>query len=73
MWLGITDRITEGAYRSVLDVAQTYLPWDNLEPTATTAQNCLVLNEENFRDESCTSTEEYVCECDGNDPVTSSY
>jgi hypothetical protein len=72
LWIGASDRVTEGTYLTVLDTPQTYLPWDLSQPTGA-GQNCIAADEDNFRDDDCMQSREYVCECDGMPPVPSSY
>lgn len=63
VWLGIHDRVTEGTYRTVTDLPQTYLPWESTEPHG--EDDCVTVSDEQFADEDCIDIRPYVCECDG--------
>ena len=71
-WMGITDRITEGAYKTVTNQTQTYLPWKDNEPDGTD-EDCLYNEETDFFDDDCNQVRAYICECDGVAPVAGSY
>lgn len=70
-WIGVSDRVAEGSWRTVTNVVQTYLPWGQSEPTGD--DDCVAVRETDFADEDCTDIRAYVCECDGVAPVPSSY
>ena len=72
LWIGVSDRVTEGTYRNVVNAIQSFLPWDSQEPTGAN-ENCVYSKETNFNDDNCTDLRRYVCECDGVAAVPSSY
>ena len=64
IWIGVTDRITEGTYRRVTGGVQTYLPWGIGEPDI---DDCLYIDglTTQLVAQSCDSGRRYICECDG--------
>jgi hypothetical protein len=72
IWVGVTDRITEGVYRSVTGGTVTYLPWGLGEPDP---EDCIYIEglTTMFRTQDCTSGRRYICECDGAPADPASY
>jgi hypothetical protein len=70
-WMGLTDRVNEGTYRTVTNVVQTYLPWESGEPGS--EDDCITAKTGQFADEDCTDVRPYLCECDGVAAVPASY
>ena len=71
-WLGISDRRVEGTYRTVTDDVQTFLPWDDMEPTGA-AEDCVYAEDKDFVDTDCAAPRAYICECDGRAAVPAAY
>lgn len=64
IWVGVTDRITEGSYRSVTGGLPAYLPWGLGEPDT---EDCIYIEglSSMYRTQDCGSGRRYICECDG--------
>jgi len=75
LWLGVTDRITIGTWRTVTGDIATYLPWDSSEPDADVTDRCVETEFPlyGFIDQDCTSDRRFVCECDGRASDPTSY
>jgi len=68
-WIGISDIMTEGTYRTVNGATATYLPWDtaNGEPDDTMGgQDCVSALMANplIRTDKCGDTLPAICECE---------
>lgn len=72
IWIGVTDRITEGMYLRVTGGVQTYLPWGIGEPDA---EDCIYIDglTAQLVAQGCSSGRRYICECDGAPADPSSY
>lgn len=72
IWIGVTDRITEGTYLSVTGGTATYLPWGAGEPDA---EDCVYIESLSmmYRAQGCGSGRRYICECDGAPADPASY
>ena len=64
IWIGVTDRITEATYRTVTGGTPMFLVWDIGQPAAL---DCLYIDGVTslLHTQACTTTRQYVCECDG--------
>lgn len=73
-WIGISDRITEGAFLGVTGTAPGLLPWELGAPTAG-GPDCVAWDPVagTFVDESCAVARNRICECDGIDPDPATY
>lgn len=71
LWVGVTDRVSEGTFFKVTTGLATYLPWLSGEPNDQFGEDCVELKGGGFNDEDCGSSRASVCECDGKpaDPV----
>lgn len=72
-WVGVTDRIVELEWRSVTNVLPTFLPWS---PTPTISiDNCVdwEVGANTFDNQSCDSSRQGICECDGLPVVAGTY
>jgi hypothetical protein len=75
-WIGVTDRVTEGSWMTVLGDEATLLPWAVAEPDdANGGEDCaeMLAPEGTFKDSACGLLRYYVCECDGVEPDPSSF
>ena len=68
-WIGMTDRITEATYLTVLGTPPGFEGWPGATPT-NTGEDCVsVLINSDWEDRNCTGSiidmKAYVCECDG--------
>lgn len=72
MWVGTSDRIVEGDYRTVT-AQTTYVNWEAGFPTAT--PDCVEMAGDTalFKTLDCATTNEYLCESDGLPVVTSNF
>jgi hypothetical protein len=72
IWIGVTDRITEGTYLRVTGGVQTYLPWDIGEPDM---EDCIYIDglTTQLVAQGCSSGRRYICECDGAPTDPASY
>jgi cysteine-rich repeat protein len=62
VWIGLSDRGTEGDYRWVSGPAATYTDWAAMEPTGA-AEDCVALNgNANWVDDVCSAGRGFVCE-----------
>jgi hypothetical protein len=76
VWLGYTDRITEGTFRWVTNAQSTFDGWAQNQPDdAGGAEDCAQQKRApaKWYDLSCTDALAYVCECDGIPPDPSTY
>ncbi|MFN0250604.1 MAG: C-type lectin domain-containing protein [Kofleriaceae bacterium] len=64
IWIGVTDRITEGTYLRVIGGVQSYLPWSPGEPDP---EDCIFIDGLSalLVAQDCGSGRRYICECDG--------
>ncbi len=70
-WIGMTDRVTEGAYRNVTGESAPYLPWIPGEPSS---DDCGQFDDDGlFHLSDCDSTDEYMCELDGRPSTAGAY
>ena len=72
IWIGVTDRVVEGTYRTVTGGIQTYLPWGLGEPDT---DDCIFIDglTTQLVAQDCDSGRRYICECDGAAAVPTSY
>jgi hypothetical protein len=76
VWLGYTDRITEGTFRWVNGATSSFTGWAANEPdNAGTGEDCVQQKRapSKWYDLPCTDALAYVCECDGIPPDPSTY
>ncbi len=76
VWLGYTDRSTEGTFRWVNGATSSFTAWAQNEPDdGGAAQDCVQQKRAptKWYDTSCTDALAYVCECDGVPPDPSTY
>lgn len=74
LWLGISDRVSEGSFLAVTGGAAPYLDWAAFQPDDFFGQDCVSMNENaRYSDVDCGSLRGYVCECDGIAPDPTSY
>lgn len=73
-WVGISERVTRGAFRTVTNVSPSFLPWGPAEPSGS-IDDCVQLDATTklLDDQDCTSVRRYVCECDGVPGVPAAY
>ena len=69
IWMGTSDRITEGTFLSVTGGVTPFLPWAGGEPSV---DDCVYLNLSAYTG-MCTMSRKYVCECDGLPPDPSTF
>jgi hypothetical protein len=67
VWLGVSDRVTEGEFLAVSGGPVTFLPWAPGEPNddGLFGEDCVELKDGIYNDHGCGSLEYYLCECDG--------
>jgi hypothetical protein len=66
-WVGISDIMTEGTFRTVKGATATYLPWAAGEPDdAMGGQDCVsaLMTAPNIQTDKCSDTLPAVCECE---------
>jgi hypothetical protein len=68
-WIGMSDRITEGTYLTVLGTSPAFAGWP-AAPPSNTGEDCVsVLVNADWEDRMCSNAaaqaKAYVCECDG--------
>jgi len=74
LWLGLSDRVTEGSFLAVTGGAAPFLAWAAFQPDDFLGQDCVSMNENaRYSDVDCGSLRGYVCECDGVAPDPASY
>lgn len=70
VWLGLTDRVTEGTYIWMTSDAPTYPPttgppWAQGQPANGVAADCVEMDQfAQLSEASCANTKRYICECD---------
>jgi hypothetical protein len=70
-WSGMSDRVTEGAYRNVTGELAPYVVWVSGEPTSS---DCAQFdNAGKFHVSTCDTSDEYVCEFDGRPAAAGAY
>ena len=70
LWVGLSDRVSEGTFLRVTNGTATYLPWLFGEPNDSGGnEDCVELKisgfSDGFNDNNCQTSDAYVCECDG--------
>lgn len=68
VWIGLSDRVTEGTFRWVAGAASPFTAWAGGQPDdATGDEDCVEQKRmmSGWHDEPCTELRAYVCECDG--------
>jgi len=73
-WVGVSDRVVEGTWRSVTGGNAAVLPWSSGAPTAG-GPDCVEWNPttNQFTDVACNASRYRICECDGIAVDPSSY
>lgn len=75
IWVGLSDRITDGTFLDVMGEIPLFKPqWQNLDPSFQ-GPGCVQFdpNSRLIHDAACTTQLPYVCECDGVPAKPSSY
>lgn len=75
IWVGVTDRITDGKFLDVMGDLPAFLPqWQSMDP-AFPGSGCVRFNPSSrlIHDQDCSTPVGYVCECDGIPARASSY
>ncbi len=70
VWIGLSDRITEGVPLAVTGASPTFLPW--LDADAAN-RDCVTAEAAGFRRADCLSGRPRICACDGQAPDPASY
>ncbi len=72
IWVGVTDRVVEGTWMTVIGTPATYVPWAPGEPDA---EDCVYISSATslFVAQDCGSGRRYICECDGAAASPTSY
>jgi len=67
VWVGVSDRVDDGVYRTVLGELATFLPWAAGEPNDLGQEDCVELDglDRTYNDSNCQLAKPYICECDG--------
>ena len=65
IWVGVTDRATEGMFLTALGAPATYLPWAAGQPDdKAPGEDCVAAATTNlYSDERCNQSKRTVCEC----------
>jgi hypothetical protein len=66
VWLGVSDRVTEGSFLLATGGVAMFLPWQAGAPTLN-GEDCVSWDPQagTFKDESCALANDRICECDG--------
>jgi hypothetical protein len=66
IWVGLTDRITDGEFVNVTGPMPLFMPWRTDDPSFT-GPGCVAFdpNARTYHDVACNTPVAYVCECDG--------
>lgn len=75
IWVGITDRVTDGTFLDVMGELPLFKPqWQSMDPSFP-GPGCVQFNPGSrlIHDQACTTLVAYVCECDGIPAKPSSY
>lgn len=66
VWIGLSDRITEGTYVTVTGAAPAYDGWSGSPPN-NTGEDCVMISglDGRWEDKDCPSARAFVCERDG--------
>lgn len=74
IWIGLTDRITEGTFLAVTGEQPPFTPWAAGAPTAG-GGDCVSWDPmtNTFADDACNLSRDRICECDGRDPAAGAY
>ncbi len=75
IWVGITDRVTDGKFLDVMGEQPLFLPsWQSSDPSFP-GPGCVQFNPNSrlIHDQACATQVAYVCECDGVPARPSSY
>jgi hypothetical protein len=69
LWLGASDRRSEGTFLAVTGGPMPYTNWSLFEPDDFFGQDCAGLDEGGFySDRTCGGNRGFICECDGLEP-----
>ncbi|HSD87424.1 MAG TPA: lectin-like protein [Kofleriaceae bacterium] len=72
VWIGTSDRVTEGAFRHVNGATATYTNWAS--GTSNAAEDCAsILSAGMWEDQDCNVSFQGICECDDVGVVAGSY
>ena len=66
-WVGMSDRASEGQWRTVQNMPQTFLPWANNHPITSPPNNtfdCVRTATSQFTDDKCNVQLPAICECE---------
>jgi len=65
IWVGLTDRLTDGTFLNVTGTMPLFTPWQNNDPSRV-GPGCVQFDPSarTYHDVACTTTLAYVCECD---------
>jgi hypothetical protein len=66
-WVGVSDRASEGQWRTVQNMPQTFLPWANNHPITSPPNNtsdCVRTATNQFTDDRCNTQLPAICECE---------
>lgn len=75
IWVGVTDRVTDGKFLDVMDELPAFLPqWQSMDPSLP-GPGCVQFNPSSrlIHDQPCITQVAYVCECDGIPALPASY
>lgn len=74
IWVGVTDRVTDGNFLTVMGEQPSLLPWQNMDPSFP-GPGCVQFDPSSRlnHDQDCSTQVAYVCECDGIPARPSSY
>lgn len=72
-WIGGSDLVVEGTFRSVIDTPFTIPAWQPGQPGGGTLENCLRINMNELATDQCDVANDYVCEYDGRAPVPATW
>ena len=76
LWIGMSDRRTNGSFLDVTGDSSQYFEWDSGEPVS--GSDCVLLivgggSHGKFRTQNCSTVNVAVCECDGQSGDPTSY
>jgi hypothetical protein len=64
LWLGVSDALHDGVWRTTTGATASYLPWEAGQPSTTAGDDCVKVDQGVFVAKACDHPYSYACECE---------